>query len=444
MGPLPTRRSASARSHMPDARRGWLVIGAACALLTTLNACGQAPRGTGSVTTPTGVGVTPSSTVSSAPTQVTASPSGSARPQHGPPFAVLVHQPAWTTSGFADGTSYTIALVAGDGSIAASASPHPPSAVTLTFKNCPLIGGSPMPTCQIPFRPRAPLVTSSNTRAYYLDGDSDVGFLAPDGRSGTAVHLPVDPRVRYAVAVSPDDSRIAVAAFNYLGSTAYGNPGVRLNIFVQDLAGGNRVDLFSSTTVTEWPIGWNNGHLIIAVGPGGLVQYTSNNPYYADEYHVVNATTGARLATVGGCVEGPVVRGGAACIFNEPTQNVLGYRSWDAIRHSFVPQPYSNLQPLALTPDGNRLAGSTLGQLADRHLDLVSASGVTELEVRGIVQGWLDNEHLVYFTVETNKSFVLDVVTGVSAAVPQAAPKPLPDSPDPYLHFLGTVPQQMS
>ena len=82
--------------------------------------------------------------------------------------------------------------------------------------------------------------------------------------------------------------------------------------------------------------------------------------------------------------------------------------------------------------------------LADQHLDLVSASGVTELEVRGIVQGWLDNEHLVYFTVETNKSFILDVVTGVSAAVPQAAPKPLPDSPDPYLHFLGTVPQQMS
>src|SRR5207245_10337940 len=183
--------------------------------------------------------------------------------------------------------------VAGIGSTAPIASPHPTSAVTLTFKNCPLIGGSPMPTCQIPFRPRAHLVTSSNTRAYYLDGDSDVGFLAPDGRSGTAVHLPVDPRVRYAVAVSPDDSRIAVAAFNYKGSSTFGNPGVTMNLFVQDLAGGNRVNLFSSTSVTEWPIVWHNCDPVIACGPAGPVQYAVENPYFDVEgYHVANVNTG--------------------------------------------------------------------------------------------------------------------------------------------------------
>ena len=59
------------------------------------------------------------------------------------------------------------------------------------------------------------------------------------------------------------------------------------------------------------------------------------------------------------------------------------------------------------------------------------------------VQGWLDDEHLVYFTLATNKTLILDLVTGVSAAVPETAPKPLPDAPRAYLQFVGTVPQQI-
>lgn len=244
---------------------------------------------------------------------------------------------------------------------------------------------------------------------------------------------------------SPDDSRIAVAAVEYLGTGPFGKPDLKLNVFVQDLAGGHRVDLFSSTSVTEWPIGWHSGHLIIAVGPSGLVHYTSDNAYFADEYHIADATNGVRLATLGAdCVYGPVVRGGAPCIFNDKTQNVLGYRSWDAVRHSFVPQPDPNLQPLALAPNGSQLVGNTLGQPANRHLDLISASGITELNVNGIVQGWLDDEHVVYFKVGSNKTFILDLVTGVSAAVPQTNPPGESDSPNAYLRFLGSVPQQMS
>jgi len=289
-------------------------------------------------------------------------------------------------------------------------------------------------------------VTSSNTRAYYMDGDSEVGYLTLDGKTGTAVHLPVNARIRYAVAVSPDDSRIAVAALEYLGSVANGkSSAAKVTIFVQDLAGGGRVDLFSSATVTEWPIGWNGGHLIVAVGPSGLVQNTSDNPYYAEEYHVADAATGNRLATIGvDCVYGPVVRGGAPCTFSEPTQNILGYRSWDGVRHSFVPQPAPNLQPLALDPKGSQLAGTTLGPPVSSHLDLVSASGITPLDTKGILQGWLDDEHVVYFMVGSDKTYILDLVTGISAAVPQTNSPGLPDIPNAYLKFLGTVPQQMS
>jgi hypothetical protein len=348
--------------------------------------------------------------------------------------------------GASTGASYSVLLVAANGSIMASAKPRHPSSVTFSYKNCPQMFSSPAPTCKIAYLPRAPLVTSSNTRAYYLDGDSDVGYLTPDGRTGAAVHLPANPRVRYGVAVSPDDSRIAVAAFEYLGSGTPYEPGVKLTIFVQDLAGGHRVDLFSSTSVSEWPIGWNKGHLVIAVGPGAYVQNTALNPYFAfDGYHVADATSGRRLVAIGGdCVYGPVVRAGAACVFNERTQNVLGYRSWDAIRHSL--ESGSGFGEVALSPDGSKLVRSAwrAGGKSNWRLALTSGSGSHELDVTGIVQGWLDGEHVVYYTVEASKTFILDLVTGVSAPVPQVTPKPLPGEPPAYLQFLGTVPQQMS
>jgi hypothetical protein len=305
--------------------------------------------------------------------------------------------------------------------------------------------GSPVPSCQISYRPRAPLVTSSNTRAYYLDGDSDIGYLAPDGSTGTAVHLPSNPQVRYAVAVSPDDTRMAVAAFEYLGPGAVANPRVKLSIYVQDIAGGNRVDLFTSTTVSEWPIGWQAGHLVIAVGPGAYVQYEAQNPYFAVEgYHVADARTGTRLATLGGdCLYGPVVRAGTACVFNRT--HALGYQSWDAVPHT-IDKVNQGFGPGGLSPNGRQMAGSAWhpGGQSTWHLALSSGSGINELDVKGIVQGWLDDEHLFYFTMATNKTFILDVGAGVSAAVPQATNKPLPEFPDPYLHFLGTVPQQVS
>jgi hypothetical protein len=326
----------------------------------------------------------------------------------------------------------------------AKANPRVPSAVTVTLQACPRIG--PVGPCDVQLRPRAPLVTSSNTRAYYLDGDSDVGYLTLDGKTGTAVHLPANPRIRYAVAVSPDDSRIAVAALEYLATVANGkNAAAKLSIFVQDLAGGNRVDLFSSTSVTEWPIGWHDGHLVVAVGPSGVVQGTVDNPYFAfDGYHVADPTTGVRLATLGKpdeCYYGPVVRGGVACLLRGA---VLGYQSWDGIGHAFVPYQGFGPTPGALSPNGSQLAGSNTGPPIDSHLNLISVSGIARLEVKGIVQGWLDDEHVVYFTVPSNKTSILDLVTGVSAAVPQTNPPGLPDLPSAYLQFLGTVPQQMS
>lgn len=425
---LGTETRPSRYTHMLNRLHGWVVLGAAGAMLSGNTACGETSRVSRA---------TPSSlaSASSTPTGVGASPSP--RTQAGLPAAIMVHQD--------ESATYRLALVGANGSIVAKANPRVPSHVNMTFQNCAVFGSNtPLPTCQRQFWPRGALVTSSNTRAYYLDGDSDVGYLTPDGRTGNAVHLPANPRIRYAVAVSPDDSRIAVSAFDYPDSAADAkNPGVKLSIFVQDLAGGNRVDLFSSTSVTEWPIGWHDGHLIIAVGPAGFVQYASDNPYYAEEYHVADARTGDRLATIGAdCLDGPLVRSGAPCMLSR--FQVLGYRSWDGVEPAFAPQPDPVLQPLALAPNGSRLAGSIAGPPTNAHLDLVSASGISVLDVKGILQGWLDDEHLVYFQVGSNHTWILDVVTGKSSEVQDTNPPGLPDAPRAYLQFLGTVPQQMS
>jgi hypothetical protein len=75
---------------------------------------------------------------------------------------------------------------------------------------------------------------------------------------------------------------------------------------------------------------------------------------------------------------------------------------------------------------------------------VVSPSRITELDVKGILQGWLDDDHVVYFAVPSNRTLILDLATGLSATVPQTNPPGMPDVPIAYLQFLGTVPQQMS
>src|SRR5437763_1441611 len=80
----------------------------------------------------------------------------------------------------------------------------------------------------------------SNDRLYYLSGDSEVRYLAPDGATGVATHIPGSGHVHAAFAVNADDSRIAVTAVDYSTSP------VSVRLYVEDLnGGGNHKDLYS-------------------------------------------------------------------------------------------------------------------------------------------------------------------------------------------------------
>ena len=166
-----------------------------------------------------------------------------------------------------------------------------------------------------------PWVSTSNTAAYYLDGDSALMRLRPGGSPVHIRDLAGSSFVHAVFAVSPDDRRIAVALLTY-GPTPSG-PGVvdanyqGMKLYVEDLAGSNHVDLFASSTAVEWPVGWHGAGLVMAVSlkqiPGlGL----NSRPYYAFVgIHVVDAANGVRKATLcGGSVElGPATQAGVLC-----------------------------------------------------------------------------------------------------------------------------------
>lgn len=153
-----------------------------------------------------------------------------------------------------------------------------------------------------------PEVSTSNRRAYFLSGTNGLRYLDVDGASGLAATLPnVKGRSQAVFAVSPDDRRIAMAVFDW------SQRPMTTTISVEDLAGGNRVQIFSSNSVYEWPVVWHAGLLVVAVGSvlGG-----PPNPYAAISYHVADSRSGVRRASLGSTVcqvIGPLVDSGTAC-----------------------------------------------------------------------------------------------------------------------------------
>ena len=152
--------------------------------------------------------------------------------------------------------------------------------------------------------------------------------LRPGGAPEHVRDLPGTPSQHAVFAVSADDRRVAVALLKY-GPTPSG-PGLAspnyqgMTLSVEDLTGGNHVDIFSSATAAEWPVGWRGTDLVVAAGEPQTTGLGLNPiPYYALKgLHLVDAATGVRkgalcegspalgLATTGGIV--CALPGGAA------------------------------------------------------------------------------------------------------------------------------------
>ena len=264
-------------------------------------------------------------------------------------------------------SSYTVALVAVDGKVAASAETSTPAVVS-----CANAAGAPVPEP----------VSTSNSRAYYMDAQGVVRFIAPNGDAGRATTVPAGTASRRSMfAVSPDDQRIAVIVNDYTTS------GASTRLYVEDLnGGGSHLDIYNRTGArTLWPIGWHGiNNLVVAVVPSCT---QGGGPFCCgiQELHVIDPASATRRFTIGdltACpIVGPASPAGDIC-WDGAQSKVLNWTA-GTVRSFAVPGPEFQL----LSPDGTRVA-------------LVDNSGTsiqgTSVSMAGMFAcTWVDDTHVL-------------------------------------------------
>jgi hypothetical protein len=289
-------------------------------------------------------------------------------------------------------TTYSVLIVGVDGKVAAEAQAAMPAVYRYTH-----------------FPPAPPVASLTGSRVYFADGGS-IKYLKPDGSTGVAMPYPGGTQTAAGFAVSPDDRRVAVALLRFQSpdsSTA------SLDLYVQDLGGGNRVELFSSNTVAEWPIGWVNRSLIIAVGPA-VAANASTNPYNAFQgYHIADASTGNRLVTMSNeCLYGPLQPTGTACT----SSGQVEAQAFDGSVRPFYPA--NGPQPaLALSPSGLVIVGRPGADGAPIVVYNAPTVDARPLSFTGIPMGWIDEWHAVFYRPSGFSRGIIDFSAGSVPAV---------------------------
>ena len=287
--------------------------------------------------------------------------------------------------------TYTVSLIGTDGSVVASATPSSPTAVTCGDA---APGDVPAP------------VSTSDTRAYFLDAQGNVRFLTPNGETGVATRVPAGGNVRSIFAVSPDDQRIAVIkdTFNSSGATTV--------LYVENLnGGGNHLQIFSETgAFTLWPIGWHAGALVVAkvascAGDGPL-------PSGSIEIHVINPATAGRIDTLGGpscAVLLPPTSSGAMC--EDSTFAKANILDWTGVARKSL--SIQGPTPAYLSPDGTEVA-----LVVDNQTTFAGAKQTLDL----VACGWIDGSHVIAGGDTQSQPRVGDVSSGnISPVAAQGA-----------------------
>jgi hypothetical protein len=343
----------------------------ACSALT-LAACGSSSVAARRSPSPS------SSPAASASASPSASPAESPSPSPSPSPVVGAYAVLATPT---NTDTYTVSLIGTDGSVVASATPSSPTSVTC--------GDASPADVPVP-------VSTSDTRAYFLDAQGNVRFLTPNGETGIATRVPSGGNVRSMFAVSPDDQRIAVV------KDTYNSSGATTVLYVENLnGGGNHVQIFSETGgFTLWPLGWHAGGLVVAkvqtcAGDGPL-------PSGSIELHVVNPANAARIDTVGGstCAVGlPPAPGGAVC--ENPSFSKVNVLDWSGATRSSL--SIQGPTPAYLSPDGTEVA-----LVVDNQTTFAGAKQTLDL----VACGWIDGTHVIAGGDSESQPRVGEVTTG--------------------------------
>ena len=216
-----------------------------------------------------------------------------------------------------------------------------------------------------------PEVSISSTRVYYLDGETQIRSLSADGAKQDVMNVDAPANSQVVFSVSPDDSRIAIAAIT-LATT---NTAASFHdvMYVEDTGtAAHRVDIYSSTTRAEWPVAWRGGKLVIGVGPSDIGSY--DHHYGAIGYHVVDPSTGLRSAALD-CADGLLSPAGTACLSGFcPTAGgcgagTIGKQGYDGTKVSFTFSTSASPQILTTFANQRRLVARWPANRGGRRAD---------------------------------------------------------------------------
>jgi hypothetical protein len=293
-----------------------------------------------------------------------------------------------------------------------------------------------------------PETSISATRVYFLDGETSIKSLAGDWTVAPVRNIDAPTNSQVAFAVSPDDRRIAVSIITL--ATRPGTDTLNEVMYVEDLAGGtNRVQLYASTRLAEWPVGWHGGNVVVGVGSPDLGTY--DNPYAATGYVLIDPATGSNVASLD-CARGLLVAAGTACAtgwcpsVSTCAGGTLAGQAWDGSRTRFAlpsgPPPrvlLGNSRSPHLSPDGTRIAAEVV---VDPQTGAVGTM-VLQAGVAKVIRpdraplGWLDADHLAVSS--GHEVDFLDLRVGTESLV--GGYHPLPDYGTPLL--LGVIPANL-
>jgi hypothetical protein len=183
----------------------------------------------------------------------------------------------------------------------------------------------------------------------------------------------------------------------------YGTDPPTLHLLVQDLAGTNAREIFTSRSLFVWPVGWHAGKLIVGSGPAFWNKPGFNLSGPVTEYHVVDPQTADRLATLGSSANCAIIsslsRSGAVCNwFLLSCAGCLNVVDWSGQRTTFTKPSETYFYTAALSRDGSRLV-TVLEPQGDLTIISSPRMGSTSIAIPGDhsrwVIGWFDDAHIV-------------------------------------------------
>ena len=271
--------------------------------------------------------------------------------------------------------------------------------------------------------PAMPMISASLDRVFYLDGDTDVRYLALDGSTGLAFRVDGSSQSVAMFQVSPDDQKVAVAIFDYRSHP------VTSTFFVQDLTSGHLVKFPSSSVAYRWPVGWHAGKLLVGSDntPNPTFGFYGPIPYRISSLQLLDSSTGSTLATLssGECLpmSSLPTAAGVACA----TANLaVGRIDWSGNAAIFA-NGDAFTGGASLSPDGTQLLASGTGALlklisSPETGSRVSTLGTPYPQAGGYPGdgGWIDEFHAAYRRAGSSNQYIVDVRTGVDVALPPA------------------------